>query len=103
MTLDIIPMAQEVAPSLALLAPCWRGLLALCVCAAVAWAVGLWLTVVDWVEKRDDVGGAGERVMSSKGPCTGQNHGLFNRSCANHKDHKPPPCPARKEINESKA
>ena len=50
--LDITPMAQEAAPLLALLAPSWRGLLAAVVCACWAWAVGMGLTVVDWVERR---------------------------------------------------
>ena len=50
--LDITPTAQEAVPLLALLAPSWRGLLAACVCAVVAWAVGLGLAAVDWVERR---------------------------------------------------
>jgi len=44
---DITLIAQEAAPSLALLAPSWRGLL-----AAGVWAVGLVLVAVDWVERR---------------------------------------------------
>ena len=52
MTLDITLTAEKATlPVLALLAPCWRGLLATCVCAAVAWAVGLGLVVVDWMER----------------------------------------------------
>jgi hypothetical protein len=55
MTLDITLTAQEAAPPvLALLAPCWRGLLAVGVCACWALAVGLGLSVVDWVERRQD-------------------------------------------------
>ena len=52
--LDITPTAQEAAPLLALLAPCWRGLLAAGVCACWAVAVGLVLEAVDWVERRRD-------------------------------------------------
>ena len=53
MTLDITLTAQEAAPSLALLAPCWRGLLAAGVCAAMAWTAGLVLVAVDaWERER---------------------------------------------------
>ena len=52
MTLDITPTMREAVPLLALLAPSWRGLLAAVVCAVWALAVGMGLTVVDWIERR---------------------------------------------------
>jgi hypothetical protein len=50
--LDIMPITEKATvPLLLLLTANLRGWLALAACVATAWAVGLAVAVVDWVER----------------------------------------------------